>query len=69
MQAYAIGRSQRFFELKPTEAVSLANLSEFFFQVLDSGNMASVAYDLIALESSFNKFSGNQAVLRERGRV
>ena len=42
--------TQLFFELKPTEAVSLKNLSEFFFQVLDSGNTASVAYDLIALK-------------------
>ena len=42
--------TQKFFELKPTKSVTLENLAEFFFEVLDAGNTAGVAHDLIALK-------------------
>ena len=42
--------TQRFFELRATTAVSVRNLSEFFFEVLEAGNTARVTYDLIALK-------------------
>ena len=42
--------TQRFFELRPTTVVSVRNLSEFFFKVLETGNTARVTYDLIALK-------------------
>ena len=63
--------AQKFFELKPAAAVSLENLSEYFFQVLEAGSIASVAYDLIALKflqpipGATKLFSENEAELKE----
>ena len=39
-----------FFELKPAARISLTNLSEFFFDVLEAGKSAEMTFDLIALK-------------------